>query len=75
MRFPTISGVHAMPKRGAMHGRTWRWMRAVHDEICEWPRRSRQRDELARMTDYERMDAGISACDAWHETAKPFWRA
>jgi uncharacterized protein YjiS (DUF1127 family) len=34
----------------------------------------RQRDELARMTEFELKDMGLNGYDAWFEVRKPFWR-
>lgn len=40
-----------------------------------WQRRIRERLELARMSDRELLDMGISKVDALVEYKKPFWRA
>ena len=39
-----------------------------------WRRRARERAELARMSDAELHDIGISSTDRWAEINKPFWR-
>jgi uncharacterized protein YjiS (DUF1127 family) len=36
--------------------------------------RERDREELARMSDYELHDIRISSSDRWAEVRKPFWR-
>jgi uncharacterized protein YjiS (DUF1127 family) len=45
------------------------------DTLRLWRRRARERAELARLTDRELRDIGISASDALHEINKPVWRA
>ncbi len=39
-----------------------------------WRDRARQRAELARMSDREFRDMGISRAQVWYEVSKPFWR-
>ena len=39
-----------------------------------WRDRARQRAELARMSDREFRDMGISRAQVWREVSKPFWR-
>ncbi len=39
-----------------------------------WRNRARQRAELARMSDREFRDIGISRARVWREVSKPFWR-
>lgn len=36
--------------------------------------RERDREELARMSDYELHDIRVSSSDRWAEVRKPFWR-
>ena len=48
------------------------WLRAT---LQSWRRRVRERRELRAMTDLERREIGLSACDVARETTKPFWRA
>ena len=36
--------------------------------------RARQRAELARMSDREFHDIGVSRAQVWREVSKPFWR-
>lgn len=40
-----------------------------------WRRRSTELRELARMTDRELRDLGLSSADVWHEIRHPVWRA
>jgi len=67
------SGVIA--SRDPPGGGVARWWRAAAATFRLWLRRMRQRDELARMTGYERQDIGITDYDARLEARKPFWRA
>ena len=39
-----------------------------------WIERSRQRRELASLSDYKLRDIGLTRADAHREYAKPFWR-
>jgi uncharacterized protein YjiS (DUF1127 family) len=43
--------------------------------LAIWSRRLEGRAELARLTERELRDIGISRSDVWAETRKPFWRA
>jgi uncharacterized protein YjiS (DUF1127 family) len=47
----------------------------VSDTFHVWRQRQRQRRELARWTDRDLHDVGISWSDIVRETEKPFWRA
>ena len=40
-----------------------------------WQKRSRGRRDLARMSNHELSDIGISQADRYFETAKPFWKS
>ncbi len=42
--------------------------------IRRWRDRARQRAELARMSDREIRDIGVSRAEVWREVRKPFWR-
>jgi len=42
--------------------------------LREWPRRSRNRAELARFDDHMLRDIGADRAEIWHEINKPFWR-
>jgi uncharacterized protein YjiS (DUF1127 family) len=39
-----------------------------------WRRRERERGELARMTEAELHDIGVTSAERWAEINKPFWR-
>jgi uncharacterized protein YjiS (DUF1127 family) len=39
-----------------------------------WRRRSRERAELAKITERDLHDIGVSRCDVLFEMRKPFWR-
>jgi uncharacterized protein YjiS (DUF1127 family) len=43
-------------------------------ELQSWRRRSRERDELARMSDGELHDIGVTSAERWSEINKPCWR-
>jgi uncharacterized protein YjiS (DUF1127 family) len=40
-----------------------------------WAERMRERTQLARLSDRDLHDIGLSRCDVDHLLAKPFWRA
>jgi uncharacterized protein YjiS (DUF1127 family) len=42
-------------------------------ELDSWRRRARERDELARMSDGELHDIGVTSAERWAEINKP-WR-
>ena len=39
-----------------------------------WLDRSRQRRQLAQLSDHMLRDIGLTRADAWAEAEKPFWR-
>ena len=39
-----------------------------------WLDRSRQRRQLAQLSDHMLRDIGLTRADAWAEADKPFWR-
>jgi len=47
----------------------------IGSEIAEWRRRSRDRRELAAMSDRSLRDIGLTRYDATYEASRPFWRA
>jgi uncharacterized protein YjiS (DUF1127 family) len=47
-----------------------RWREA----LLMWRRRERERSELARMTEVELHDIGLTSAERWAEIGKPFWR-
>ena len=42
--------------------------------LRNWWRRSRERDQLARLDERMLRDIGVTPGDVWHEINKPFWR-
>ena len=40
-----------------------------------WRRRSRERLELARLSERDLRDMHVSSADVWREIRQPFWRA
>jgi uncharacterized protein YjiS (DUF1127 family) len=50
-------------------------LRRLLSLVLLWSERARQRDRLARLPDRALADIGLSRCDAYRETRKPFWRA
>src|SRR5579863_10051243 len=55
---------------GASSPRFARWRGALQ----VWRRRERERGELARMSEAELHDIGISSAERWAEINKPCWR-
>lgn len=47
-----------------------RWRGALE----EWRRRDRDRAELARLSEAELHDIGVTSAERWAEISKPFWR-
>jgi uncharacterized protein YjiS (DUF1127 family) len=47
-----------------------RWRGALQ----EWRRRDRDRAELARMSEADLHDIGVTSAERWAEINKPFWR-
>ena len=43
-------------------------------QILIWHERSRQRRDLAQLSDHMLRDIGLSRGDVWAEREKPFWR-
>jgi uncharacterized protein YjiS (DUF1127 family) len=46
----------------------------LRGEFRTWRRRARERTELARMSEAELHDIGVTSTDRWAEINKPFWR-
>jgi uncharacterized protein YjiS (DUF1127 family) len=46
------------------------WREAMH----VWRRRDRERAELARMSEAELHDIGVTSAERWAEVHKPRWR-
>lgn len=62
-------------RTGRVSSRSWPTWRSALDRVRLWRRRARERADLARFSERELRDIGISAADAWREVNKPFWRA
>jgi uncharacterized protein YjiS (DUF1127 family) len=43
-------------------------------KLRTWRQRERERAELARMSQHELHDIGVSSSEHWTEISKPFWR-
>ncbi len=43
------------------------------DAMGRWLARSRERDEMQRLDERERRDAGLTSYDVAYESRKPFW--
>ena len=43
-------------------------------KLSAWRRRAQERAELARMSQAELRDIGVSSSEHWMEISKPFWR-
>jgi uncharacterized protein YjiS (DUF1127 family) len=50
-------------------------VKQVSDTLHNWRDRVRERRELARFTDRELRDVGLTWSDIALEVRKPFWRA
>jgi uncharacterized protein YjiS (DUF1127 family) len=48
--------------------------RSLLDTLRLWRRRARERAELARFSERELHDIGLSTADALQEISKPVWR-
>ena len=55
-----------------------RWMSntslTIHDTVCVWSERVRQRRQLLSLSDQMLSDIGVSRTDAFKECEKPFWK-
>jgi uncharacterized protein YjiS (DUF1127 family) len=52
-----------------------RFWAQISETIHTWRQRYQQRSELARWTDRDMHDVGLSRSDIAREVEKPFWRA
>ena len=50
------------------------WLARLAATLRLWQRRSRERRELARLSERELRDMRVSSSDVWHEIRLPFWR-
>mgnify|MGYP003466252556 CR=1 FL=1 len=53
----------------------WRILTQLADTLHVWRQRYQSRRELARWSDRELHDVGLSWGEIAHEANKPFWRA
>ena len=63
---------------GAVRRRRHWWRAEIASLILrlgDWRRRARSRAELARLSDHDLRDIGLTPAEALREYAKPFWRA
>jgi uncharacterized protein YjiS (DUF1127 family) len=60
-----------MTRRGSDRG----GMRGVLATVAKWQERRRTRRDLARFTEWQLRDIGLSRGQAMAEIDKPFWRA
>ena len=49
-------------------------LEAIGPLYRRWRDRARHRTEVARMSDREIHDIGVSRAQLWREVTKPFWR-
>ena len=59
---------------GAVRRRRHGWRAEIGSLIGDWRRRARSRAELARLSEPELRDIGLTPAEALWEYAKPFWR-
>lgn len=50
-------------------------LRRLYETLEVWYQRGRQRQQLARLTDWQLRDIGITRAQAEQEARRPFWRA
>ncbi|MGA2894809.1 MAG: DUF1127 domain-containing protein [Xanthobacteraceae bacterium] len=51
-----------------------RWSQ-LKNQFAEWRRRSVSRYELEGLSDQTLRDIGLTRCEVYRESAKPFWMA
>jgi uncharacterized protein YjiS (DUF1127 family) len=51
-----------------------RAMRRIRGMVATWYQRNGERNELARMSEFELRDIGFSRSDVWYEVRKQFWQ-
>ena len=76
--FDTLNSSHVSSRRTSGHGPArshWHGLDGIARRVSAWRARSRERFELAHMTDLDLADIGLSRVDAEAEAVKPFWRA
>lgn len=52
----------------------WSILPRLNAVLRQWQRRSRERDQLARLGERELHDLGLSRAAVYAELRKPFWR-
>ena len=69
------------PLASRCHGHThtpsevfWHRLRAGLAVLLRWIARSRQRQDLAELEDYQLRDIGLTRRDIGPECSKPFWK-
>jgi uncharacterized protein YjiS (DUF1127 family) len=75
----TLVAAAALPRLGLERDRALPrgWgaaLRSLFEHAMQWYERSRQRRQLAQLTDHMLRDIGLSRADVWAECEKPFWR-
>jgi uncharacterized protein YjiS (DUF1127 family) len=51
-----------------------RAVRRIRGMVATWYQRNEERNELARMSEFELRDIGFSRSDVWYEVRKQFWQ-
>ena len=69
-----MSLVTTLPDSGRRDETRQRSSRSLLDTLRLWRRRARERAELARFSERELHDIGLSSADALQEISKPVWR-
>ena len=72
---PALTNCQAMP-RPLQFARSPQpsLLRRLGDTLRRWERQTRERQELARLSERELRDMRVSSADVWHEIRRPFWR-
>jgi uncharacterized protein YjiS (DUF1127 family) len=70
----TTDCLDARPETGLAHRVPGNGIARLFATLGEWRRRSRDRDQLARLDDRMLSDIGISRAEAQILSSKPFWR-
>jgi len=68
--------MHAVARRDTVAGAppTLSRISRLMGKLRTWRRRQQERAELARMSQVELHDIGVSSSERWTETHKSFWR-
>jgi len=70
----TVPRIRQAPRRRGLRHILRRLLGSFLVLLGEWSRRSRQRRELAAMSDCSLRNIGVTRYDAYREARKPFWR-